>query len=428
MRVGVAIKPRSRSSVRAIGPSVAEPDRVSGVEILTAVVVDDADRVRVHLADLHLPRATAIWSWGSDGVRQGPLRLDRIDTADGAWSPSVPGPRVTVAAQIPSGAAAGLYSFRIDRVAEILTGDWEPALSGTGPCLEDFACYQHPAAVATAASAVGRMSFIRGGVSSVCTGTLLADSDDSSSIPWLLTAEHCISTASEAASVEVVWDYVHPACSPVAPDPTRLPRSVGATLVAHDATSDFALLRLAAVPGPRSVLGWTTNPPAAGETLYRIHHPFGDVRHISVSTACPTCLACPSLPAAGFLYSDPTFGTTAPGSSGSAVFVDRGSGPQVVGQLNGVCGPDADNPCLAANRRVDGRFSVTFPAIQGSLSPATTLPPAPTPIPFSACKPVCRSACRVEACASFRGSRKQRCIKRCTKNATFMCRAQGRCF
>ena len=215
-------------------------------------------------------------------------------------------------------------------------------------------------------------------------------------------------------------------CLTATPDIGLFPKSTGAMLVAHGAGSDFALLRLGSVPGPRTALGWTTAPPIAGETLYRVHHPSGDVRHIAVSVACAGCEACAS-PAAGFLYSDPTFGTTVGGSSGSAAFVDRGSGPQVVGQLKGVCGPDVNNPCLTANRRVDGRFSATFPAIQGWLSSVTTTT-LPATIPFSECKPVCRFACQVEACLGLRGPRKQRCVKRCSKNAIRRCRREGRCF
>ena len=176
--VGVMIEPRGRHGLRAIGPSVAQSDSGTGVEILTAVVVDHADRVRVHLVDLRLPPAAAIWSWGDDGIRQGPLRLDRVDSADGVWSPSARGPQVTVGVQIPSGTAAGPYSFRVDRVAEILVDGYDTAVSATGPCLEDYACYDHPSVVVMAASAVGRMTFINGGVSYVCTGALLADKDD----------------------------------------------------------------------------------------------------------------------------------------------------------------------------------------------------------------------------------------------------------
>ena len=257
-----------------------------------AIVVDRAERIRVHLSDVHLPPGATIWSWGHDRIPEGPLRLDQVEPSNGVWLPSAPGPKLTIAVQFPGNTAAGSYTFRVDRIADIVDEDGPAVRSPTGPCLEDYACYTHPPAVIAAASATGRMSFISDGGSYLCTGTLLNDIDDSSVIAWFLTANHCISTQFEAASLEVIWDYVRPSCSSARPNLNALPRSVGATLVAHDPTTDFSLLRLATVPGPRNLLGWTTDAPNAGETLYRVHHPSGDVRHVSTSVPSIGYLSC----------------------------------------------------------------------------------------------------------------------------------------
>ena len=50
----------------------------------------------------------------------------------------------------------------------------------------------------------------------ICTGTLVADTGGSMT-PYFLTANHCISTSTEAASLETYWDFTAPcgttACS-----------------------------------------------------------------------------------------------------------------------------------------------------------------------------------------------------------------------
>src|SRR6185295_1380942 len=58
----------------------------------------------------------------------------------------------------------------------------------------------------TLAKSVGMLDFISGGFEAICTGTLLNDAA-SDQIPYVLTANHCIETQTEAQSVIVFWNY-----------------------------------------------------------------------------------------------------------------------------------------------------------------------------------------------------------------------------
>jgi len=65
-------------------------------------------------------------------------------------------------------------------------------------------------------------------------------------------------------------------------------------------------------------------------------------------------------------YSTNSFGSTPGGSSGSAVVNESG---QIVGQLQGSCGDDADRCDYDAFATVDGKFSVNYPRLEQWLNP-----------------------------------------------------------
>jgi lysyl endopeptidase len=212
----------------------------------------------------------------------------------------------------------------------------------------------------------------------VCTGGLLNDSDPSTTIPYLLTANHCISTASSAASLVVTWDFRTSSCQGAVPDFNGLPSSHGATLLATSAESDFTLLRLQSIPSGRYLLGWNANLSAieTGTQLYRISYPAPDgivqTQMYSRRVIDAFTDECDSEPDSVWsrpqsIYSVDGFGGTYGGSSGSPTLLANG---QVVGQLHGYCGENPSNGCDLTNYTVDGSFAVSFPAIQPYLAPA----------------------------------------------------------
>jgi hypothetical protein len=209
--------------------------------------------------------------------------------------------------------------------------------------------------------------FVIDNFSAYCSSSLLNDSDPRTTIPYLLTAHHCVQTPEQAASVEAIFDYRTADCDGAAPDVGSLPRAVGATLVATTEESDATLLRLSTLPPGRVLLGWTAVPPAPESVLYRLSHPFdgGPLPQVYSTTrvdpALPNCL---SLPRPIFIHSSTVKGGATNGSSGSPAILANG---QVVGQLNSGCG--ADNSCEPGVRTLDGAFAYTYPVVRPFLDP-----------------------------------------------------------
>src|SRR5207237_5735601 len=89
-----------------------------------------------------------------------------------------------------------------------------------------------------------------GGSVGACTGTLLNDQANDQK-PYFLTANHCISTQTEAQSANVYWNYNS------GEDPTAFPSTHGANLLVTGTSSDFTFLLLTgSVPGGLFFSGW----------------------------------------------------------------------------------------------------------------------------------------------------------------------------
>lgn len=135
-----------------------------------------------------------------------------------------------------------------------------------------------------------------------CTGSLI-NTTDLSQKPYLLTADHCLGgwannnikydavTLPNLDHYSFYWDYEAPGCSNVNVEPNYYTTS-GATILANNIASDFALLRLTEDPMELSsytpfYLGWD-NTGLSGNPGVCIHHPRGDVKKISTVNEQPT--------------------------------------------------------------------------------------------------------------------------------------------
>ena len=122
--------------------------------------------------------------------------------------------------------------------------------SAAGSCeLEVTADWQN------VAKSVGRIDFVTGGFVGSCTGTLLNNVANDQK-PYFLTANHCISTQTEAQSATVYWNY-NTGDTP----PGGTPKTNGANLLVTGASSDFSLLFLTgSLPGGLFFSGWDSSP------------------------------------------------------------------------------------------------------------------------------------------------------------------------
>jgi hypothetical protein len=345
------------------------------------VHVAGAQRLRLRLAGLQAPAGTRFWVWGRDGEGT-PFGLELRDAAGTLWTPSIAGEELFVEAVLPAGAAGA--SWTVDAVAEsfLLDEAGLPLRDATGvakagECIRSATCYAEGQGFnefTDVTYAIAHLRFQSNGGTYVCSGALVNDSGVPGFIPYLLTARHCISTASEAASLEAWFDVRPATCGGTLP--TNFPKTNGATLLVTRSETDATLLRLATdAPGPtRAYLGWTTATVANGTTLHRVSHPYVNglyTQSYSRSTLSTTFGACTGAGRPEFLYGIPNYGGTFGGSSGSPLMLSSG---QVVGQLRGACGPNPEDGCDYRNADVDGAFSVSFPHLQPFLSPAPSGP------------------------------------------------------
>lgn len=194
------------------------------------------------------------------------------------------------------------------------------------------------------------------GGSEFCTAALVNNTAQDGT-PYVLTANHCVGGSSVNNWV-FRFNWEAPGC----PNPTSSPGSnslTGAQLVASNAGTDFALLKITANNAANFIqsfgavyAGWDrSNSPAP--SAIGIHHPSGDIKKISLT----------STPNSAATYNGAqcwqtglwTTGVTEPGSSGSPLFNPQ---KRIVGQLYG--GPSS---CSAPNnQKYDfyGRFDVSW--------------------------------------------------------------------
>lgn len=211
------------------------------------------------------------------------------------------------------------------------------AVSADTSCAIDAAC--DPAGEwSDDARAVVRL-VIAGG--HVCTGTLLNNTARDLT-PYVLTAHHCVPDEAAAQSVVVYWNDRHAACGSTERHRDQVQN--GATLVAADAATDFALLRLHQRPPAEFAAryaGWDRRDRAPASAV-AIHHGWGEPQSVSVALDAPRTTAAFSDESSGdgaFLRVEWNGGITGPGSSGAALWDDAG---RVVGQYSGGYGTCAD--------------------------------------------------------------------------------------
>jgi hypothetical protein len=205
------------------------------------------------------------------------------------------------------------------------------------------------------AASVARYSIVFPGGIGLCTGQLI-NTLSGDFTPYFLTANHCLSTGSEAESTEFFWFYQTATCNGTPPSVGSVPRSQGATLVSTNAASDYTLLLIdGALPDDLFWSGWTSANVPLGADSAAIHHPSGDFKRISFGfndnpSACP----------ANHVTISWTDGPTEPGSSGGGTFL--ASTGQLYGQLHG--GPSA---CGDESFDCYGAFRITYPRVKVSL-------------------------------------------------------------
>ncbi len=385
---------RNTSRPTALGVLRRLPD---GSSLWTsAVKVDGATALRLHLTGFQLPEGAGLFIYNRLGEAFGPY-TDRGPNKNGElWTNTIIGDELYLELRF----AKGLDSRRIQDIELNLkqvaamgdnfitltgsAGDTRSLCAFNASCVEDASCYSDSdyERIDDLRKGIGQMVYSVGSSQFICSGGLLNDNDPNSFIPYFLTANHCFETQESADSLESTFRFMTESCGGACNDATFVGRTLGSSLQATNATSDYTLVRLSQSPPTGSFyLGWTSQPFANSNNalLYRISHPKGAPQAWSTHRVTTSSGTCPSWPRGEWIYSRDTLGATEGGSSGSPVLNESF---QVVGQLTGGCGTNTGNVCDANNNStVDGAFASYYDEVRPILNPDTTPTPTPTPTP-----------------------------------------------
>jgi hypothetical protein len=331
------------------------------------VRVTGATDLRITFEHVDLPPGAALYVIGADDYYQGPYTA--ADALDGRFhSPVVPGTTATIELHVPAGAGptSGVALSQVGagfRDLFKLTQGVGPGASGE--CNVNVVCplgqsYADPI------RAVGQYEFVADADhgSYICSGTLLAD------VPrdrrnYFLTAAHCVSSATEANSMVVYWNYQSTVCGGlVAPAGGYFNDDQhGASLRATRADADFVLVELSQTPETAwdvYYAGWDASGAMPSGTI-GIHHPSGDVKKITAGPAPGTtdnCIGTGGASANTHWETGPySQGTTEGGSSGSGLFVKAGNGSGrdrlLIGTLSGGLAACSDSNPTQPNDETD---------------------------------------------------------------------------
>lgn len=288
------------------------------------------------------------------------------------WSPVIDGDTLAVEIYLPPDVEPAALDFALPRISHLVVSPRAGSTSGTekigesGGCTLDVAC-DTAGVPASVINSVAMYTFSDpAGESFQCTGTLLNDTDDTTQIPYFLTANHCIDSQALASTMDILWFYQRSSCGFGALSPVE--QSGGATLLATGAAPaapDFTLVRLdQAPPSGVGLAGWIPVSISVGSAVTSIHHPSGDVKKISYGGSSGF-VSFPGSSHPAFIQVGWSSGVVEPGSSGAGLWTGSGTGMQLVGTLWG-----GDSGC-ADPQGLDyfGRFDLAFSSLRPWLAP-----------------------------------------------------------
>jgi len=272
----------------------------------------------------------------------GPFTAGDIREHRQLWTPPIDGDEVVIELYWPEGLRGVAPDIVLSTVSHGYKSAWgpdidlvaddsgfDPSVEGSGSCNVDVNCEP-----TWGKEKRGVVHILLNG-SSWCSGSLVNNTAGDCT-HYVLTANHCINTVSEAAATGFRFNYERPECGSGA-GPVSMVRT-GSFLRATRSSTDVTLLEMDdPIPGDWDAYfnGWNrANTPAQEATC--IHHPGGDDKKISFEFD-PLILGSAWGPT-HWRVRDWDSGTTEGGSSGSALFDTTnavGETPHIIGQLSG---------------------------------------------------------------------------------------------
>ena len=322
--------------------------RVAGGHAARAALTSpEAGSLRLAIDLAGVPAEVEMVFFGSGASRlEGPVRAGDIgDRTQPWWSPLTEGETQTVEFFVPDPHAPAQLPLSIAGASHVFTTPGSgftkrvQDIGLAGSCNVDVACSPLASnnAFRNAAESVAQMVFNDGGFTTLCTGTLLADSDASSQTPWFYGANHCFEnedppykTAAQmqtvANTLSTLWGFEATSCGSRTPRASWSQLPGGATFVYNNVTSDVLFLRLnAAPPAGAFYSGWDAAALGTGNALVALHHPQGDLKKASQGSVVR--FAAPGVGGGSASYAEVRWnsGTTEVGSSGGGIWTPSGS-------------------------------------------------------------------------------------------------------
>jgi uncharacterized protein (TIGR03437 family) len=358
---------------------------------LAALRAEGAVALRAHFQDFSVG-AGQVWLYDTRHASvAGPYTGRGLFGTGEFWSSTIASDEVVVEFDAPAGTSRAALPFRIDAISHQWTSILAPAAAGrdtAASCELDVSCYPDWAQYA---SGVVLYTFAgdTGGYYQ-CSGALLNPAGVAFA-PYMLTANHCISSASEARNANLLFGYQTSVCNGTPADIHLLGFESGTTYLAGAPfeEGDYTLLALTE-PAPEGVylFGWTTTAPNIGDPVVGIHHPMGSWARISFGIRdgdAPVDISGSIVPANVDYQVTYEQGVIEPGSSGSPLL---NSNAEVVGTASGALVP---NPSVSVCdsgpvRAAYGRLSVAYPALEqylnGNVNPAPAFSVSPASLVF----------------------------------------------
>ena len=261
----------------------------------------EAVSMSVGFSAFELPEGAALYAHGpGDAPTHGPYTAADA-TAGQHWTPLVQGDRIILELEVPAGqrSAVTLTVGHVVHGYRPLPGRSSDAAPKSGRCNLDVACEEADPWREQVRS-VARYTFEENGSTFFCSGALVNNTAEDKT-PYFLTAEHCVSTPEQAASMVFYWNYQNRTCRALGSPENGMETSdnpgdqtsSGAVLRARSGNwhtdrqisggPDLALVEIdEEIPSSYDVYfsGWDRTGAATAEGV-SIHHPSGDGKRIS---------------------------------------------------------------------------------------------------------------------------------------------------
>lgn len=172
----------------------------------------DAVSLSIGFTQFQLPSGASVYLYGPDDESfHGPYTAADA-TAGRHWTPLVEGSEITIELELPTDGrpATQLNIGKVVHGYRALQGRQTNPPQKSGDCNLDVAC-EEADPWRDQVRSVARYTFESDGFTFFCSGALVNNTAEDKT-PYFLTAEHCISSPEEAATMVFYWNYENETC------------------------------------------------------------------------------------------------------------------------------------------------------------------------------------------------------------------------